>query len=89
MEFDWDDDKDGVCRGAYGFGFEDALGIFLGDTVEWRDDREDYGEVRMITVGEWDSDFYTIVYTDRGSTRRIITAWPSEREERQLWERSL
>lgn len=88
MEFDWDDDKDEIVRAVRGFGFADAVGIFLGRTVEWQDMRDYGGEVRMIAVGEFDGDFYTVVYTDRGAVRRIITAWSSEREERQLWQRS-
>lgn len=88
MEFDWDDGKDALVREVRGFGFVDAVGIFLGRTVEWRDDRKDHREIRMIAVGEFDGDFYTVVYTDRGSVRRIITAWLSDREERWLWQRS-
>lgn len=87
MEFDWDDHKDEVVRAVRGFGFADAIGIFLNRTVEWRDTR-DYGdEVRMIAVGAFEGDFYTVVYTDRGDVRRIITAWSSEKEERHLWQR--
>ena len=36
-DFDWDDDKDEVVRTVRGFGFADAIGIFLGRTVEWQD----------------------------------------------------
>jgi uncharacterized DUF497 family protein len=54
-------------------------------TVEWQDTRQDYGEVRMIAVGEVEGDFFTIVYTDRDDTRWIITVWPSNRNERLLW----
>src|SRR4051812_12086117 len=75
------------CQGAPGarLGFADAVGIFLGRTVEWQDSRRDYSEVRMIAVGEVDSDSFTVIYTDRGETRWIITAWPSNRKERLLW----
>ena len=86
-EFDWDDDKDEVVRAVRGFGFADAIGIFLGRTVEWQDMRDCGGETRMIAVGECDGDFYTLVYTDRGTVRRITTAWSSDREERMSWQR--
>jgi uncharacterized DUF497 family protein len=31
--------------------FLDAAVVFAGHTYDWEDDRFDYGEVRMITVG--------------------------------------
>ena len=93
MDFDWHDEKEAKVRAERGFGFADAAGIFLGRIVEWRDTREDYGEARMVAVGECDGAFFTVVYTDRtdakgNPVRWIITAWPSHRKERALWRRS-
>lgn len=75
-------------RAERGFGFADAVGIFLGRTIEWQDTRKDYGEVRIVATGEVDGDFFTLVYTDRGDIRWIVTAWPSNRKERTRWQRS-
>ncbi|WP_336886947.1 BrnT family toxin [Methylobacterium sp. SyP6R] len=66
MDFDWHDEKNEKVRAERGFGFEDAVGIFLGQIVEWQDLRQAYGEPRMIAVGEVGGRFYTVVYTDRG-----------------------
>ena len=90
MVFDWDDAKDEATRAERGFGFADAAGIFLGRRVEWPDTRRDYGEVRMITVGEADGLFYTVVYTDRQDVdgqhvRRLISARLANRKERTAW----
>ncbi|GJD59718.1 BrnT family toxin [Methylobacterium dankookense] len=90
MDFEWDDAKDETTRADRGFGFADAAGIFLGRTVEWQDERRDYGEVRMVSVGEFDGDFFTIVYTDRtdaegAPVRRLISARLANRKERKLW----
>ena len=52
MDFDWHDDKNQKVRAERGFGFEDAVGIFLGRIVEWPDLRQAYGEPRMVAVGE-------------------------------------
>jgi uncharacterized DUF497 family protein len=93
MDFEWDDAKDAQCRAERGFGFADSAGIFHGRTYEWQDTRKDYGEVRMCAVGEWDGDYYTVVYTDRlgvegDLVRRIISAHHAHRKERKAWHAS-
>ncbi|UHC20008.1 BrnT family toxin (plasmid) [Methylobacterium currus] len=85
MEFDYDPAKDAKVRAERGFGFAEAVAIFAGRVVEYQDQRQDYGEVRMVAVGQAGGVFYTVVYTDRGSIRHIITAWPSNRKERKVW----
>ncbi|WP_244480656.1 BrnT family toxin [Methylobacterium sp. Leaf399] len=85
MEFDWDPAKSDLVKSARGFGLGTAARIFLGRVVTWQDTRWDYGEVRMTAVGQYDGRFYTVVYTDRGDVRWIITAWLSNRKERVKW----
>lgn len=36
----------------------------------------------MLAVGQYEGQFYTVVYTDRDEIRWIITAWLSNRKER-------
>ncbi|MDP4023117.1 BrnT family toxin [Methylobacterium sp. NEAU 140] len=88
MNFDWDPGKEGRVLAERGFGFGTAALIFRDRVVTWQDTRRDYGELRMIAVGRTDGRFYTLVYTDRGDTRWIITAWPSNRKERARWHAS-
>lgn len=85
MLFDWDDLKDAKTRRERGYGFADAALIFEGRVVEWEDRRRDYGETRMVAVGRVGTRFLTVVYVDRGDLRRIISAWPSNRKEREQW----
>ena len=89
MDFDWDPAKEAEVRAERGHGFNVPIRIFAGRTAEWEDDREDYGEVRMIAVGRAERRIWTVVYTDRedetGPYRWIITAWPSEDWERERW----
>jgi uncharacterized DUF497 family protein len=85
MEFGWDPAKAEKVRSERGFGFDTAIRIFTGRTLEWEDARQDYGEKRMVAVGCFDDRFYTVVYTDRGDLRWIITAWLSNRKERAGW----
>jgi uncharacterized DUF497 family protein len=54
VRFDWDPAKDEWNRQERGFGFDLAALIFEDDTIEWPDDRRDYGETRVRAIGEAD-----------------------------------
>lgn len=84
MVVEYDPDKSKRCLHKRGFDFDFAIRIFLGPTVEWEDPRE-YGEVRMVAVGMVDGRALTVVYTDRDTARRIISARLSTRKERTLY----
>ncbi len=85
MDFEWDADKSdwNLCERGYGFDF--AALIFEGSPIEWQDTRKDYGETRIVAIGEVGEVFLTVVYTDRGDVRRIIASWPSSDKEREKW----
>ncbi len=85
MDFEWDDAKSDARRVSDGFGFDYAALIFAGPTLEWPDERRDYGEHRVIALGAVDDDVLVVVYTDRRTARRIISARPAGRKERQKW----
>ncbi len=44
-----------------------------------------YGEMRVSAVGEVDGDMIQVVFTDRVSGRRIISARAASRKERREW----
>ncbi|WP_018045867.1 BrnT family toxin [Methylobacterium sp. 88A] len=88
MNFDWDPSKQGKVLAERGIDFADAVTIFAGPVLVKTDTRQDYGEVRMIAIGQMNEVFVTVVDTDRGDTRWIITAWPANRKECAEWQRS-
>ena len=53
--------------------------------MEWEDTRRDYGEPRVVAMGEIDEEVYVVVYTPRESVRRIISARPASRRERDVY----
>lgn len=60
-----------------------AAEIFDGDTLTVEDDRQDYGETRQITIGFLDARMVVMVWTQRGTARRIISLRKAnEREQR-------
>lgn len=86
MEFEWDNDKSNRNLAERGFGFDFAALIFDGLVAEQEDRRKDYGEVRMIALGEVDGLILRVVYTDRGDVRRIISAHIADRKDRSKWQ---
>ena len=71
-----------------GFDFEYACRIFGGDTIEWDDTRRNYGERRVIAIGEVDEEVFVVVYTLREHSRRIISARPGSRRERDAYHKA-
>lgn len=51
MTFEWDEDKNRVNIGKHGVSFETAMCIFEGPVLSWIDDRKEYGEVRLRSIG--------------------------------------
>ncbi len=85
MLFEWDEAKSRHALSERGFGFDYAARIFLGPTLEQRDVRRDYGEIRITAIGQVDDDILFVVYTDRGNVRRIVSARLASRKERESW----
>jgi uncharacterized protein len=86
MLFEWDDAKSQRNLLERGFGFDHAAAIFLGLTLEVQDNRRDYGEVRVQAIGRAGDDILSVIYSDRGEIRRIISARLTDRKERKLWQ---
>jgi len=94
MRCSWDPAKSDANLRERGFDFEFASLVFDGPTLEQEDQRQDYGERRVIAIGRADGLELTVVYTDRldraGShERRIISARRSNRHERQAYKEAL
>ena len=88
MVFDWDAAKSEWNRQERGFGFDIAILISEGDTMEWPDDRRDYGERRVRAIGVVNGVVLHIVFTGRGGVRRIISARVANKRERNQWHAS-
>ncbi len=80
--FEWDERK-AEAKLDQGVDFHETVEAFQDlDSVEFLDDREDYGEERWVVIGATASGrLLTVVYTERQEKIRIITAWNSTRAE--------
>jgi uncharacterized DUF497 family protein len=83
MVFEWDAAKNAANLAKHGIDFEDAIGIFDGPVLERPDDRRDYGEQRIVAFGVVEARELAVVYTTRGTHRRIISARRAHRHERK------
>jgi uncharacterized protein len=82
-ECEWDDIKAEANLQKHGIDFEDAIGIFEGPVLEIRSDRD--GEERYKAIGVLEGLEITVVYTPRGSRRRIISARRARINERAAY----
>ena len=90
MDFEWDEDKNHQNIVKHGVSFEDAIKIFEGFTFDAHDDRFDYGEERMISIGiAGNVAVLVVVHTDRDSVCRIISARQATRKERKRYDEAL
>jgi uncharacterized DUF497 family protein len=83
--FEWDEVKSEANLRSRGFDFAHAARVFEGRTLEFDDERTDYGERRVRAIGKAGRDMLFVVYTWRGFCRRIISARLANRRERDAY----
>ncbi|MDE0387557.1 MAG: BrnT family toxin [Rhodospirillales bacterium] len=59
--------------------------VLVGATLTARDDRQDYGEDRFITIGFLDGAMVVLVWTPRDDAYRIISLRKANERERALY----
>ena len=89
MDVEWHEDKREYNIVKHGIDFVRAAKIFENPVVERIDDRENYGEERIIALGHWNEQFLVVVYTWRGNSRLIISAWKAGSDEERTYYESL
>ena len=74
MNITWDPAKNRENQRKHGISFDDAKAIFQDpDRIEVHDDR-DYGEERWVAIGTMGKIVALVVYTERNSGIRLISA---------------
>ncbi len=88
MNITYDPNKRDVTLNDRGIDFADAVEVFAGTTFDFPDDRKDYGETRIITIGHLQGRMVIIVWTPRGDNRHIISMRKAnEREQTRFGQR--
>jgi len=89
MQITFDSAKRDRALVERGVDFADAGRVFSGHHFTAEDDRTDYGEVRLITVGLLHGRMVVIVWTPRGAARRIISMRKANEREQNLYRHHL
>jgi uncharacterized DUF497 family protein len=89
MALTWDPEKRKRTLKNRGLDFARCNEVFAGPTVEFQDDREEYGEHRVVTIGMLDASLVVIVSTERGPDTRIISMRRADKRERKIYEEEI
>lgn len=81
MDFAFDPAKDRLNRQKHGLPLAAAAHMFEQATVEFEDERFDYGEKRIVALGLIAGRVMVCVYTDRPRVRRIISLRKANSDE--------
>ena len=85
MQYEWDEQKRLSNARKHGIDFQDAITIFVGDTVLMEDDRFDYGERRFVSLGLLQGRVIVVVHTAQDQVTRIISARKATRYEQSIY----
>jgi uncharacterized protein len=83
MRLEWDEAKNVLNMQKHGYDFNDADTLFVGDRLEFLDDRYDYGELRYISLGTIEGRLVVAVYTRRPSAIRLISLRKANSREKE------
>ncbi|OHV16708.1 hypothetical protein BK022_10395 [Methylorubrum extorquens] len=85
MGFQWNLEKNAANQAKHLISFRQEAEIFRGFRLTREDTRRNYGERRLIALGEYDNEVLRLVYTLRDGDVRIISAWKASRHERKAY----
>jgi uncharacterized DUF497 family protein len=89
LEFEWHEKKRQEVISEHGVDMLYAGLIFEDEVLTRIDDRKDYGEVRLISLGMVGDECLVVVHTERNGRIRLITAWKGGRDERAQYQESI
>jgi uncharacterized protein len=62
--------------------FAQAVEVFAGPTLDAADDRYDYGELRMVTIGYLRGRMVVVCWTPRGDARHVFSMRKANEREK-------
>ena len=86
MDFQWDERKEEINIAKHGLDFRTAAWVFQDENrIELYDEKHSLEEDRYITIGMVNqvAIIVTLVYTERGSAVRIISAREATKQEKE------
>ena len=59
--------------------------VFCGSCLTFRDERQDYGEERFVTLGQLEGRIVVIAHTPRGENTRIVSMRKANSREQETY----
>lgn len=81
MRFDFDPTKNRLNVEKHGLSLAVAASLDWDAALLWVDDRQDYGEMRVLALAPRTGILYYVAFVDRGEVRRIIRLRRANRRE--------
>jgi uncharacterized protein len=81
MDIEFDPEKRAATLAHRGLDFLDVPKVLAGRTFSLVDDRQDYGEKRLITYGHLEGRAVVIVHVERGGVLRVISMRHAHQKE--------
>jgi hypothetical protein len=88
VEFEWNEDKAQINREKHGVTFEEAAEVFFDPFYQVGDATANNEQRNFILGYSIAQRLLLVVYLERGSRTRIISARPATRTERKLYEQA-
>ena len=85
----YDEAKRKINLKKHGIDFVGCEAIFSSPVVSWEDDRDDYGEQRINTLGFLNGVVVHLTYTERGDDLHIISLRKAEKHEIRFFAKQL
>ena len=85
MKFTWDEQKRKKTLNERGLDFADARKVFSGPAFTFEDERFDYGEKRLVTLGLLDGEVVSIVHTETEKEIRVISMRKGTTNEQKVY----
>jgi uncharacterized DUF497 family protein len=89
LRYEWDEAKSRSNFAKHGLDFSDAEEVFSGSCVTFADDRFEYGEPRLITLGALSGRIVVIAHTPRAGGTRVISMRKANRREQEIYKKRL
>jgi len=89
MLVEWDEEKCRANLEKHGLSFEDVWQVLAGDTITIPDERYDYGEDRLITLGRLAGRVVVVAHVSRGENTRIISMRKANAREQEIYQKRL
>ncbi len=89
MPISYDPQKRDRCLAERGLDFADADAVIDGAILEFEDQRFDYGEQRITTIGFLRERLVVIAWTERGADRHVISMRKANAKEQRRFKAGL